>query len=429
MSKTIYHALHYVGFTAALSIGCGASLDRVESSGPSTSVSDPMTSTSQRYPLTVSLAGSGQGSILSAGGGTIDCGNRCIAQIPRGQSVTLVSQENPSSLFIGWEGACSGTSRSCTLTADQPLSVVARFQANPTWRTPYVFSEKLQGLWVRSSGEVWVTTSTTLQRWNGGTWSIIDRRTKMGENFGSSLIGRPDGVLFASLRLDYQRQGSLCESSGSGTYCPIYNYAEHSMVQYTPPSTRILTAITTESTDPPAISITRSSTWMGSTVLSVTCNTLARLDGTQWKMQTLPNCMQGIGGTSDADYWMVGTGGVILRGGSMTAVPSGTSRTLYAVWGSAPNQYFAVGDGGVITHYDGVRWTVSHTASRTLRGIWGSGADDVWAVGDRGLLLHYDGSRWSEVPSGTIEDLRAVYGTSPLNVWVIGDRSLLTTGS
>src|SRR5580698_8942367 len=29
------------------------------------------------------------------------------------------------------------------------------------------------------------------------------------------------------------------------------------------------------------------------------------------------------------------------------------------------------------------------------RGIWGSGPDDIWAVGDKGTIAHFDGHAWS----------------------------------
>ncbi len=45
-----------------------------------------------------------------------------------------------------------------------------------------------------------------------------------------------------------------------------------------------------------------------------------------------------------------------------------------------------------------------------LHGVWGSGPDDVFAVGDLGTILHYDGHDWDMMPSGTDANLYAVWG-------------------
>ena len=52
----------------------------------------------------------------------------------------------------------------------------------------------------------------------------------------------------------------------------------------------------------------------------------------------------------------------------------------------------------------------SPTAHRLL-GVWGSGPDDVFAVGARGTILHYDGTGWSGLPSSTARDLFTVTGS------------------
>jgi hypothetical protein len=48
---------------------------------------------------------------------------------------------------------------------------------------------------------------------------------------------------------------------------------------------------------------------------------------------------------------------------------------------------------GVIVHWDGTRWSAVDSATvRDLRAIWGSGPQDVWAVGERGTMVHWDGT-------------------------------------
>ncbi len=63
--------------------------------------------------------------------------------------------------------------------------------------------------------------------------------------------------------------------------------------------------------------------------------------------------------------------------------------------------------------------------TKNLRSVWGSGPNDVWAVGDKGTVMHFDGHSWTRSPSGTEEDLTSVTGTSPTNVYVSGQKGAI----
>ncbi len=94
---------------------------------------------------------------------------------------------------------------------------------------------------------------------------------------------------------------------------------------------------------------------------------------------------------------------------------------LLGVWGSAANDVWAVGYGGLILHWDGIAWSsVASGTPYALHGIWGSGASDVWAVGYGGAIVHWNGTRWSTVASGTTDALEAVSGSGPDDVWAVG---------
>ncbi|MFL5320319.1 MAG: InlB B-repeat-containing protein, partial [Myxococcaceae bacterium] len=74
-------------------------------------------------------AGSGQGSITSSPA-AISCGPGCTgasAQFATGTAVTLTAVAVPNNLFLGWSGACSGTSSTCTVTMTQAQTVTATF--------------------------------------------------------------------------------------------------------------------------------------------------------------------------------------------------------------------------------------------------------------------------------------------------------------
>ncbi|MDF2692356.1 MAG: hypothetical protein K0S65_739 [Labilithrix sp.] len=64
-----------------------------------------------------------------------------------------------------------------------------------------------------------------------------------------------------------------------------------------------------------------------------------------------------------------------------------------AIWGSAPNDVWAVGTVGTIAHYDGTSWAATPSGTnQSLQGIWGSSATDIWVTSTPGVILH--GTGW-----------------------------------
>jgi hypothetical protein len=117
--------------------------------------------------------------------------------------------------------------------------------------------------------------------------------------------------------------------------------------------------------------------------------------------------------------------------GSWGALTSGTTNTLYAVWGSSTTNVFAVGAGGVILHNSsatvggGGTWVKTVQSSSTLTGVWGSSANDVYVVGTNpAVVLHSKdgGTTWTttplfeQYPSG----LNAITGISADDVYAVG---------
>ncbi|HWB80605.1 MAG TPA: hypothetical protein VG755_36835 [Nannocystaceae bacterium] len=135
----------------------------------------------------------------------------------------------------------------------------------------------------------------------------------------------------------------------------------------------------------------------------------------------------------------VGERGVILvREGDDDATPwatfgCGTVLPLWGVWITASDDVWVVGGDGfdhdpVLCHFDGATWTMlevpaNATDSRGLFKVFGVAKGDVWAVGDGGLLLHYDGVGWSAIDSGTVSDLISLWGTGPTELLAVGGRS------
>jgi hypothetical protein len=77
------------------------------------------------YPLTVSKAGNGVGTVMSSPAG-ISCGSSCSASYLSGTTVTLTASPSAGSSFVGWSGACSGTA-TCTVSMTAARGVIATF--------------------------------------------------------------------------------------------------------------------------------------------------------------------------------------------------------------------------------------------------------------------------------------------------------------
>ncbi len=79
------------------------------------------------YNLSVSVAGTGGGSVTSSPSG-ISCSNNCTATYNSGTSVSLTATPAAGSTFDGWSGMCSGTF-GCTVSMTDNRSVTATFSS------------------------------------------------------------------------------------------------------------------------------------------------------------------------------------------------------------------------------------------------------------------------------------------------------------
>jgi hypothetical protein len=129
----------------------------------------------------------------------------------------------------------------------------------------------------------------------------------------------------------------------------------------------------------------------------------------------------------DGDFYMSGEGGLILRYDpaerAFERYTTPGTQVMYGIWGTGSDNLWAVGGsmaeplaGGVIWHYNGTTWTTYDTAQirsggiPTLFKVWGRDADDIYAVGNRGIIVHFDGESWEEVSSTSIRPLFTVHG-------------------
>lgn len=164
-----------------------------------------------------------------------------------------------------------------------------------------------------------------------------------------------------------------------------------------------------------------------------------RFDGSAWRdanppAGTLFNWVHGAGDVR----WFVGNAGRIVRktgAGDFEALPAITAEPLWGVFAVSPDEAWAVGgeaiDDGtpaepVILHWINGAWSLMPLPAidrdfRALFKVWGTGPDDVYAVGAKGVILHWDGSAWTQQASGTGQDLISLFGVDG-DIAIVGGR-------
>ena len=88
--------------------------------------------------------GDGTGSVSSQPAG-IACPADCTETYQQGSVVTLTATTSPTTRFVGWRGACVGTSPVCTLTMDSAKSTTAVFGDVPVANLTVEVFDSLDG--------------------------------------------------------------------------------------------------------------------------------------------------------------------------------------------------------------------------------------------------------------------------------------------
>jgi hypothetical protein len=98
------------------------------------------------------------------------------------------------------------------------------------------------------------------------------------------------------------------------------------------------------------------------------------------------------------------------------------SRTFTAVWGSSPEDVYAVGPAGVAHSLGGGPFVNEPSAGTEVVSVWGSGATDVYVttMSDAGAILHSSGDGgWSPVASQTAGSAWMLWGSSAGDVYAL----------
>ena len=160
---------------------------------------------------------------------------------------------------------------------------------------------------------------------------------------------------------------------------------------------------------------------------------LANLGSSNWTLMNTgtSNWIYGGWSSSGSDVFAVGQGGIILHynGSAWSAMTSPVTGNLYSVWGSSGRDVFAVGDAGKILHYDGSAWsTMTSPATGYVFSVWGTSSSNVYAVGYdgvKGTIFNYNGTSWGAIPIGAGPALRAVWGSDSSHVFAVGDSATI----
>jgi uncharacterized repeat protein (TIGR02543 family) len=120
-------------------------------------------SPSQEYHVTPStiqltVTKTGNGTVASAPNG-LTCGSACATRFPFGATVVLTARPDPGYPFVGWGGACSGTTPTCSVRLTATTTVEAHFGEGKVDGLATAFT----GTWRRSlySGSLSVSGTAT----------------------------------------------------------------------------------------------------------------------------------------------------------------------------------------------------------------------------------------------------------------------------
>jgi hypothetical protein len=150
LTATAASGSEFIGWSGACS-GTSTCNVTVNSAESLTATFDPPS-----LPLTVTLAGSGKGTVTSNPSG-INCGTTCSASFNTGSQVTLSASPAAGSEFTGWSGACTGMS-ACTVTMSAAQQAAATFAP-----TTFTLTANPTSLTVQSGGQAKSTITVALK--------------------------------------------------------------------------------------------------------------------------------------------------------------------------------------------------------------------------------------------------------------------------
>ena len=120
--------------------------------------------------------------------------------------------------------------------------------------------------------------------------------------------------------------------------------------------------------------------------------TLLHYDGAAWRTMEsgVQSSLYSVWGASGTDATAVGWNGAFIHydGSGWRPSDSNTWRPLYDVWSIGAEGFAAGFDGVILRRRDGA-WTEIRFGDAQLNAVWGSAANDVWFMGEGGAAIRY----------------------------------------
>ena len=137
-----------------------------------------------QFPLTVTEAGTGSGTVSGNAQPQILCPSTCSQSYPSGTQVTLTATPNSGSTFAGWSGnaGCSGTG-TCTVTMSAAQSVTATFNATTTFPLTVTEAGTGSGTVSGNAQPQILCPSTCSQNYPSGTQVTLTATAGSGSTF------------------------------------------------------------------------------------------------------------------------------------------------------------------------------------------------------------------------------------------------------
>jgi hypothetical protein len=254
-------------------------------------------------------------------------------------------------------------------------------------------STALTGVAATSAANVWVvgyeanTYRALVEHWNGSTWTAVDANRFAGAARGETELN----AVSATTSGGTWAVGILC--------CPrgLIEHWNGSRMAASPD--RALPRIAQSGFFGVAATSPRDVWAVGNSNARHFHALSERWNGRRWKAERAPGAYElyGVASTSPTNAWAVGSGGSASSGG------------------------------GVVEHWNGIRWSEQAKAALPLQAISASSPTNAWAVGGfagRGVIEHWDGMRWSVQAKPPVE-LQSVAAVSANDAWALGGETLM----
>lgn len=356
-----------------------------------------------------------------------------------GSSWSEVYRGEGTEVFLGLREATRSTFHEMHGTASDDVWAIIwdrvyRWNGS-VWTQHHQAVDVLDQLWAFASDDVWIIGQGGTEHWDGERWALV--ATDEETPFGTSRVwGSPGGTLWA---LDVQSlgDGALGHWDGDGWILESAPCEASALWGWSDAAVRVGGAGN--------MALGAAGGW---TVEFGACDgngffaggtgsnerwmlrdgSVYRWDGAAWNFEySAPEdsarSVQGLSGTGANNLWMVGKSGFVAgrTEAGWSVAPSVTSQILYEVSAPDPNVVVAVGLGGTVVRFDGVRWVESTLPTRYLNSVWAANGDSVWVSGNRNdkQTFYWNGATWQEDTS--VPGFGQLHGSADDNVWGVTD--------